>query len=264
MTGAGADATIGWLTAGEQRCRELVDQLTDADAAAPSRLPGWTRAHLVTHLARNADALVNLLTWARTGVPTPMYASAAQRGADIDAGAGRGADELRADLAGAAGRLADAVRAMPDDAWSATVRTGQGREVPADQVLWLRVREVWVHQADLDLGGTLADLPGPLTDALLDEVTATFTGRGTGPAVELRAIDRPRVWRTGTGSVTTGGTGSVTTTGTAGSGDTAPVRPVELSGAGWQLLAWLIGRVPADRLTIHPAGAVVTPPPPWI
>lgn len=264
MTGAGSDATMGWLTAGEQRCRELVDQLTDADAAAPSRLPGWTRAHLVTHLARNADALVNLLTWARTGVPTPMYASAAQRGADIDAGAGRGADELRADLAGAAGRLADAVRVMPDDAWSATVRTGQGREVPADQVLWLRVREVWVHQADLDLGGTLADLPGPLTDALLDEVTATFTGRGTGPAVELRATDRPRVWRTGPGTVATSGTGSVATTGTAGSGDTAPVRLVELSGAGWQLLGWLIGRVPADRLTVRPTGAVVAPPPPWI
>ena len=33
---------------------------------APSALPGWTRAHVLTHLARNADAMVNLLTWART------------------------------------------------------------------------------------------------------------------------------------------------------------------------------------------------------
>ncbi|MFY1699728.1 MULTISPECIES: maleylpyruvate isomerase N-terminal domain-containing protein [unclassified Solwaraspora] len=256
MTRAEAAATMGWLTAGEQRCRDLVDQLSDADAAAPSRLPGWTRAHLVTHLARNADALVNLLTWARTGRVSPMYASAAERGADIDAGAGRGADELRADLAGAAGRLADAVRAMPDDAWSATVRTGQGREVPADQVLWLRVREVWVHQADLDLGGTLADLPGPLTDALLNEVTATYSHRGTGPAVRLRATDRRRSWRVVTGS------GSPS--GAVGVGGTGRDRSVELSGTAGELLGWLIGRVPASRLTVRPVGAAVAAPPPWI
>ena len=52
-----------------------VAALTDSQARAPSLLPGWTRGHVVTHLARNADALRNLLTWARTGIPTPMYPS---------------------------------------------------------------------------------------------------------------------------------------------------------------------------------------------
>ena len=38
-------------------------------------LPGWTVGHVLTHVARNADAYTNLLTWARTGVETPAYAS---------------------------------------------------------------------------------------------------------------------------------------------------------------------------------------------
>ena len=57
--------------------------VTDAQAREPSLLPGWTRGHLLTHLARNADGLRNLLTWARTGVMTPQYHSAAARDEDI-------------------------------------------------------------------------------------------------------------------------------------------------------------------------------------
>ena len=45
----------------------------------PSRCPGWTRGHILTHLARNADALVNLVTNATTGSSTPMYASPESR-----------------------------------------------------------------------------------------------------------------------------------------------------------------------------------------
>src|SRR6266511_2471447 len=47
------------------------EALDDGAVAAPSLLPGWTRGHVLTHLARQADAITNLLTWARTGVDTP-------------------------------------------------------------------------------------------------------------------------------------------------------------------------------------------------
>jgi hypothetical protein len=42
---------------------------------APCALEGWSRRHLVSHFARNADAVGNLLAWARTG-----------RGKEISAG----------------------------------------------------------------------------------------------------------------------------------------------------------------------------------
>ena len=75
-----------------------IDGLTDDQAREPSLLPGWTRGHVLTHLARNADAMVNLLTWARTGDETPMYPSREQRNADIEAGSGRTASDLVADV----------------------------------------------------------------------------------------------------------------------------------------------------------------------
>ncbi|BBC38326.1 hypothetical protein SGFS_096200 [Streptomyces graminofaciens] len=84
---------LEWVGDGQARLQEAVDALPPHAVAEPSALPGWTRGHLLTHLARNADALVNLLTWARTGVRTPMYTTPDQRASDwmtprIDAGAG--------------------------------------------------------------------------------------------------------------------------------------------------------------------------------
>ncbi|MEU4755514.1 maleylpyruvate isomerase N-terminal domain-containing protein, partial [Micromonospora tulbaghiae] len=66
----------GALAEANDRLLRTVSGLTAADVAAPSLLPGWTRAHVLTHLARNADGFVNLLTSARTGEEIPMYASA--------------------------------------------------------------------------------------------------------------------------------------------------------------------------------------------
>jgi maleylpyruvate isomerase len=64
------------LAAATQRLQDTVAGLTDQQAREPSLLPGWSRGHVLTHLARNADSLRNLLIWARTGVETPQYANA--------------------------------------------------------------------------------------------------------------------------------------------------------------------------------------------
>lgn len=46
--------------------------LSDEDVKAPSLLPGWTRAHVLTHLARSANSRTRLLTSARTGTDLPQ------------------------------------------------------------------------------------------------------------------------------------------------------------------------------------------------
>ncbi|KIX77423.1 mycothiol maleylpyruvate isomerase, partial [Streptomyces sp. MBRL 601] len=63
------------------RLLTVAGTLDDAALAEPSRLPGWTRGHVLSHLARNADALLNVMAG------RPMYASAEARDADIEAGA---------------------------------------------------------------------------------------------------------------------------------------------------------------------------------
>jgi maleylpyruvate isomerase len=128
------DAALAWWADGELAVAGRIDQLSDDDLSAPSGVPDWTRAHVVAHLARNADALVNLLTWARTGVETPMYPSREVRDAGIRTTAEQLPEELRADYAAAGARLAVAIETMPASAWTAGVRSGQGRDIPATDV----------------------------------------------------------------------------------------------------------------------------------
>src|SRR5580704_17394201 len=73
--------------------------ISEAQAREPSLLPGWTRGHVLIHIARNADSLRNLLIWAGTGVETPQYSSLEEREAGITAGADKPAADLRADIA---------------------------------------------------------------------------------------------------------------------------------------------------------------------
>lgn len=189
--GTGADVLLHWVREGTAVFENAAGRVPMDE---PSHLPGWTRAHVTAHVARNADALVNLLTWARTGVETPMYTSAAQRAADIQEGARRADGELRVDLRAADARFAAAAADLPPPCWDAAVRTARGRTVPASEVPWMRAREVWVHAVDLNAGVTFAGIPRPVVLALLDDVATAFTGRSDMPAVELRARDEDRRW----------------------------------------------------------------------
>ena len=49
-----ADATARYL--------EALTTLSEPDVRAPSLLPGWSRGHVITHVARNADGLPNQRT----------------------------------------------------------------------------------------------------------------------------------------------------------------------------------------------------------
>ncbi|GIH99817.1 maleylpyruvate isomerase family mycothiol-dependent enzyme [Planobispora takensis] len=147
------------LTASTGRLLATVAGLSDAAVAGPSRLPGWTRGHVITHLARNADSLVNLVEWARTGVETPQYPSPESRDAGIEAGAPRPVKEQLADLEESAERLAAAFRALPSEAWSAIVGGLRTAPHPAWYLPVRRLREVEIHHVDLDAGYGCSDWP---------------------------------------------------------------------------------------------------------
>jgi maleylpyruvate isomerase len=189
--------TLPWMRAGTEHVFTLVAGLSDAELAEPSALPGWSRAHVVAHLARNAEALMRLVAWARTGVETPMYPSRDARAADIAASAGHPPERLRAELTATAADLDAGLAALTPEQWRGQVRSALGRPLPAAQVPWMRIREVWLHAVDLDAGAEVADAPGGVVDLLLDEVTATLSGADGCPAVTLAPTDRDRRWRLG-------------------------------------------------------------------
>ncbi|MDQ6851239.1 MAG: maleylpyruvate isomerase family mycothiol-dependent enzyme [Actinomycetota bacterium] len=212
------DRYLGWWRAGEDFFASTLEQVPEANLIAPSLLQGWSRQTLLAHVGLNADALANLLTWARTGVETPMYASPEARNADIEQVAALPASEVVARYGASRARFTAAVESLPDEAWESPVRTAQGREVPAAQVAWMRVREVWIHAVDLAASAQFADLPTDLGEALLDDVTGWWQRRDGDTAPTLSSVERS--WGAG---------------------------PAKVRGSLAELLGWATGRVIGDR-----------------
>ncbi|MGW4500649.1 maleylpyruvate isomerase family mycothiol-dependent enzyme [Micromonospora sp. NPDC004336] len=229
----------GEVDAATDRLLRTAAAFDDAGVAAASLLPGWTRGHVLAHLARNADAMVNLLTAARTGEPVPMYASAQARDADIEAGAARPPDAHLDDLRRSADRFTDAVAAMPVEAWAATVQTRRG-PWPATMLVWGRLREVEVHHVDLAAGYRPADWPEAFAHRLLHEVAGGLAERADVPPMVLR-FDGSRH------EVVVGDRAAAPT----------------VTGSAPELAAWLIGRSPGTVLTVTPDGPLPQPPE-WI
>lgn len=240
---------LAWAGDGQAHLRGLMTRMAGEAFRAPSALPGWTRAHVLTHLARNADAMVNLLTWARTGVETPAYPDPASRDADIEAGAGRSSDEIRADVVASSDRLADAVRAMPEKAWSATVRNPQGVEMPVTAVPWNRAREVWIHAVDLDVGASFKDLPIPMREVLVADVVARLERKPGCPHVRLEEVR--------TGATLEFGPGP------AGPDGAEPRDLGTVRGKAHDIIAWLLGR-PFDKGLRDADGKLPPPLPVWL
>ena len=142
-----------------QRLLDIARVIAEPDLRAPSLLPGWTRAHVVAHVARNADAMRNLLVGVRTGQDRPAYPSAAAREAGIEDGAGLRASELMSDLAGSAMALRTVARQLPDEGWLVPVRILDSDPFPAGQLLTRRLVEVELHHCDLGAGYGPADWP---------------------------------------------------------------------------------------------------------
>lgn len=228
--------TLPWMGAGTEFLVQLVDALPDDALRDPSALPGWSRAHVVAHVARNAEALTRLATWARTGVETPMYADAQQRAAEIESSAQAPADTLRRELGSTAADLDAALAALADDTWQAEVRSALGRALPAAEVPWMRVREVWLHAVDLASGAGVDDLPADVVDTLLDDVTGVLTARDGCPAALLAPADRERVWPLG------------------------PDGGARILGPAADVLGWLTGR----GGTVTSDGGALPDPPRWL
>jgi maleylpyruvate isomerase len=217
--------------------------LSDADVREPSLLPGWTRGHVLTHVARNGDGLGNLLRWARTGIPTPMYASREARRADIETGAGRPAADLAADVQATAIAFAAEAASLPDEAWAAQVQGLTGPPIPGRGALDWRLREVEIHHVDLAAGYRPGDWPEEFVAASLPGVAGEFAGREDTPSCLLQPDG------SGLGPFQIG-----------------PERPaapqVLVQGPPASLLAWLIGRGDGSDLR-EPGGGALPVLPPW-
>jgi maleylpyruvate isomerase len=161
---------IDGVRAAHTRLHATVGGLDDATARRPSRLPGWSVGHVVTHLARNADSVVRRLAAAAEDRLVEQYEG------------------------GAVGRDAaiELVDTLPAEVWERPVlRSGPaGGTVPAARLAYSRWREVEVHHVDLGLGYEPADWPAPLVELMLPGLLAGLPDRADRAALAGWALDR--------------------------------------------------------------------------
>ncbi len=172
-----------WLdgcVAGHRRLESLLAAtLTDDVAAGACRLDGWTVGHLVTHIARNADAHTWVVGSAGRGEVVPMYLGGAPaRTAAIEEGAGRPAAELLADVLASHQLLEQAWADASHEVWKQGLGIRNAGCTTVSDFVFLRWREVEVHRADLglrDLDDAGADPWDRLPPAYLDRELALMT-----------------------------------------------------------------------------------------
>jgi maleylpyruvate isomerase len=176
------------------------DLVTDAlanfdeqDFAVESQLPGWTRKHLIAHLAANGDAIGNLVHWAATGEVTPMYSSPEARAADIEIGSRKSGSELALWFGESAAKLNAGMSALTAEQWGHEIVTAQGRTVPASETPWMRSREVMIHAVDLDSGIEFDDLPKEFLLALCDDIV-TKRASVAGPTAIILVSETSNEW----------------------------------------------------------------------
>ncbi|MFF7131660.1 maleylpyruvate isomerase family mycothiol-dependent enzyme [Streptomyces sp. NPDC008196] len=203
-----------------ERLLTAAAKMDNASVTESSRLPGWSRGHVLAHLARNADALVNVLRG------RPMYPSGEARDADIERDAPRPLDVQLADLRDSAARFQEEGAAPAD--WSRTVELRNGVTDSASRVPFRRWVEVELHHVDLGIGYDLEDLPEEFLEREIDFLAERFRGHPDVPALLIEQDAGP--------GIRTGGDGELS---------------LVVSGRPADLLGWLAGRRDGSALTVH-------------
>jgi len=156
-----------------QRLLGAARVIAETDLRAPSLLPGWTRAHVIAHLATGADAMRNLLIGARSGQQRLAYPSPEAREAGIEESARLRAKDLLACLADSAMALRTIARQLPGEAWRFPVQILDSAAFPAAGLLTRRLVEVELHHCDLAVGYGPGDWPPAFAGLELAEPMAS-------------------------------------------------------------------------------------------
>lgn len=205
------DLVTDLLAAIDDQTARLVSDARDCpDIAAPSLCEGWSRDHVLNHLARNADALIRLVGSAVDGTGETMYTSPEARDSDIDDGVGRTQPELVADVEDTALPLAAALRRLaPAHADIVLERTPGGPTFKSGMLPFLRLREVVYHHVDLDLDFGFEDLDADLQILFIENELKRQRAAPAAPSVQVRS-DEGDVWSIGDGDAhVTGSRGGI-------------------------------------------------------
>lgn len=184
---------IGLSQAAHQRLLATLVTIDDATVGRPSRLPGWTIGHVLTHIARNADGHTRRLEGALNGIEVARYPGGPeQREGEIEAGAERTARQLYEDVDESAKRLEATWERSAAAGWPNAQLLATDR-FPTTGSPVRRLREVEVHHVDLGLGYEVTDWPDEYVEWELPLALARLPARLANPKDAHRLLG----WLTG-------------------------------------------------------------------
>ena len=193
----------------EQRLVRTVDSLADDQWSQPSVLPGWSRAHVIAHLALNAEGLAGALDELVRGGRGAMYESNEKRDADIEELATADPPAIRERLFAAGERLRDALAGLSDDDWTGSIdRVPGGPSFPVLALPATRRREVEIHHADMVCDYRHTDWPRDFCIELLDSVSGEQAANPDTDDFKASATDLGRTWRVGADEPVVAGPGA--------------------------------------------------------
>lgn len=187
---------VAELRDSQARLDRLIAHVPNDQVREPSTLPGWTRGHVLAHIARSADGLNRLATGVLRGEEVEMYPGGPDaRQAAIEEGAGRPADLHRADIAFTGRRVLESLAAIAPEQYETHVRWR--KPLTAGDLPNLRWREVEIHLVDLDLGYTTADWPDAFIAHNLERELAALPERAPGVTAPVLRDHELLAWLVG-------------------------------------------------------------------
>ena len=128
----------------------ILTKLDESSVTQPSELPGWTRGHVLAHIAGISRAMARQLEYARRGEAVELYDGGMEgRNKAIELAAGHSLAQHTASVTAALESALAAFDALEPDDWEARISYRNGTVLDGGLALW---RELTIHASDVGLG----------------------------------------------------------------------------------------------------------------
>ncbi|MEZ2391012.1 maleylpyruvate isomerase family mycothiol-dependent enzyme [bacterium RCC_150] len=153
---------------------EAAATIDDDGVKAPSELPGWTRGHVLAHIAGIANAMARQLEYAARGEVIELYDGGYEgRTKAIELAANHSSSEHREAVESALSRALKAFDQLDGSGWDARISYRDGSVFDGGKALW---RELVIHVTDLGTGRGPETWSRPFCEHLFDFLAARVPG----------------------------------------------------------------------------------------
>ncbi|MGH9094591.1 MAG: maleylpyruvate isomerase N-terminal domain-containing protein [Acidimicrobiales bacterium] len=180
---------IDTCRASHERLLADLARLPDAAFRSPSLLPGYSRGHVVTHLANKARAHVSLFEGAAAGEIRRLHPLGYDPDQAAAAGAQRSARQLLADLRTSFELLEAAWDDLVPALWERQgIMTAGPRTM--SEIVSHHLRNVEVHHVDLDTGYRISEWPAVFVEGELPKRLRALPDRADHAGLLAWLVDR--------------------------------------------------------------------------